>query len=515
MDRPSLEQSLNIKDYLRPVWTHKLFVAGLVLVATVGSYVFYDRKPDQYVGSTDIYLRSDVGVEGEITGAATPVITPRDLADQARLLRTRPVAVRVAREIGYRGDPVDLLERVTVTPDADANFVTVTATAGEAQSAAELANAFARTFIDQRDTARRRALTAARTATQRQLERIPRAQRDAPAATDLGVRLRQLQILETLPSSSAAQLEEARPPAAPVAPRPERNAAFAFALSLIVGAIAAYGLDRLDPRLRRVDDVRHLYGALVLASLAPTKELSSRRRKRPPPVGLSETFRMLRSAVDLSRADGATQVLLVTSGVPGEGKSTVARYLATSALEVGRRVALIEADLRRPSLASQLGVAPEPGLSDVLAGRVELDDALQSARVELPGLEQLAGAAANGAGPGAATLSVLTSGSRSPNPATLLAQPRLAEILARVGGGHDTILVDSAPLLPVADTLHLVPLVDGILLVSRLGYATAESAARVTELLGRYPGVPLLGIVANDVKAAEAYGYAGYAYERA
>lgn len=507
---------LSVREYLRPLWIRRYFVLAVVVLVTAGTFVFYDRQPDQYSSSTDVYLRSQSGAD-PITGAILPPTNPRDLANQARLLRTQVVAKRVAENIGYSGDPKTLLANVTVTPSTDADFVTVVATAGQAETAAALADAFAKAFIEQRDATQRATLVQARRAAQKQLDALPASLRDSPTAVELGNRVRQLKLLEGIPPAGATQLEQAQVPNAPFAPNPARNSVFALALSFLLAALAAYGLDRVNTRIRHVDGVSDLYGAPVLSVLPHVKAPGTGGdRKSAPSDGLMETFRTLRSAIDLARtAEETAQVLLVTSAVSDEGKSTVARNLATAQREAGLRVLLIEADLRRPSLASTMGINRGPGLTEVLTRRATIANSIQVVEVGLPGIDELSAARANGHGAErqAEEIHVLTAGEQTPNPSTLLATSRLADVVAELRGSYDALIIDSAPVVPVSDTLHLLSLVDGILIVTRVGRSTPDSASQMMSILDRYPHPVVLGIVANDVKIST-YGYPTYAYSQ-
>jgi Mrp family chromosome partitioning ATPase len=483
------------------------------VIVTIGTYVYYERQPEQFSAATDIYL---VDSANTLTGGGG--ISERELANQARLLRTTPVARRVAQKIGFRGDPAALLSNVVVSRSPDADFVTVTATAASGKLAADLANAFAQSFVEQRTASRRQAAVASRTALERQFRELSETDRRSPTGTSIQQEIRQLQAVEQLPTGSGTQLDQAVAPAAPFAPDPTRNAIFGFALSLLLGALAAYATSRLDRRVRHVQDVRELYDTSLLAAIPRAEALTSSEDMRSPlPPEVMETFRMLRSTIDLGATDGDARVILVTSAVSGEGKSTVASHFAVAHLEVGRRVVVVEADLRRPTLSAMFAAAKEPGLADVLTHRASAADALQHIEVDVPGFDDLAATSTNGSGRSVttSTLSVLTSGARTQNPAALLATPQFAELVEHLRTLFDTIIIDSPPLVAVSDTLHILPVVDGVILVSRLGRASQDTAARAAEILSRFPDVAILGVVANDVTpAGQEYGYVDYEYSR-
>jgi tyrosine-protein kinase len=366
--------TLDLRDYLRPLWRRKVLTLAIVTVVTVATYVHYERMPKLYRSTTDIYLRT-TGVDTLVTGSDQS-LSDRDLQNQARVLRSSAVASRVAADIGYSGNPSALLNSVAVVPNPDADYMTLAAVATSADGAARLANGFARAFlaqtlaINQNDAAQ--ALSGARRAyANLAAQRSP----DPQERQQLLDQINRLQILQSLPTSDVQQLDAAQPPAGPFSPQPRRNTIFALVLSLAFATMAAYGLDRIDRRIHHVDDVRPIYDAPVIATV-PRADTA----RKPPaalPPSLVEAFRTLRTALEVAAPvrDGSVSIL-VTSAVAREGKSTVVRNLGLAFREAGRRVAIVEADLRRPSLARSLFTAASPGLTDVLQGRASLSDAM-------------------------------------------------------------------------------------------------------------------------------------------
>ena len=211
----------------------------------------------------------------------------------------------------------------------------------------------------------------------------------------------------------------------------------------------------------------------------------------PSPFALARTnLRYLHLGADV-------RTIVVTSAVSGEGKSTVALNLATAAAMAGSRVLLVDADLRRPVLADRLDVRSRYGLSEVLAEIAGPSDAI----VDLP---------ITGPGRGAGTsISVLSAGLQPPSPITLFERPQTKELLAELRAEYDLVIIDSPPATVVADAKVLVELVDGVVLVSRLGRVPREAVVRLREALSDTP-TPVLGWVVNAGISAKAYSYEGY-----
>jgi Mrp family chromosome partitioning ATPase len=390
-----------------------------------------------------------------------------------------------------------------------------------------MANAFAKAFIEQNRASNRadttKALAAARDALQ-SLDRLPRAERRQRSAQrqDLAGRVSQLQILSSLPGGDVVQLDSARPPAFPSAPQPKRSALFGFALSLMLGVIAAYALDRIDRRIRQLDDVMPIYDAPLLATIP---RASDRPSPAPPPTipaSLLESFRTLRTSLGVAGIGADVKTLLITSAVPREGKSTVVRNLALAYRLAGKRVLVLEADLRRPTLGRTLCTLAEPGLTDVLNRRTTLTDALHevpsetrqlaSSSIRVSPAEYFESSGNGGSqwhdDPAAGgtsdlpPLTLLPSGAAVADPPRLFAASEFHVLLEDLARQFDIVLIDSPPLLSVSDALPLLSAVDATVLVSRVGTTSEESAKQLVELVGRVHGTRLLGVIANDVPAA-------------
>jgi capsular exopolysaccharide synthesis family protein len=202
-------------------------------------------------------------------------------------------------------------------------------------------------------------------------------------------------------------------------------------------------------------------------------------------------MRSIRSALLLSRTDAPPKVLLITSGMAGEGKSLCAINLATILAQTGRRTLLIDTDMRRGTLHRSLGLPKGPGLSDLLAGQLTSPPV-----TTVPGVENL---------------DVLTSGTTPPNPSDLLESEAMGALVRTLRSRYDFIVLDSAPVLPVSDSLPLNNLTDATLLVVRSRMTERPQVQRSYRILRRggkhYVGFVLNGLSVND---SSYYGYYGY-----
>ena len=275
----------------------------------------------------------------------------------------------------------------------------------------------------------------------------------------------------------------------PVSPRPLRNLALAGLLGLLVGAGAAVLREVLDTTVKSAEALQELASAPVLAGVPFDTDAKS----GPLTVtggghsARAEALRQLRTNLQYVDVDKPVKTLVVTSAVPGEGKSSTACGLAMLFAEAGQRVLIVDADLRRPRIADYLGLEGAVGLTTVLAGKATTDEVLQRYGNHLW---------------------VLPSGFLPPNPSELLGSQHMADLLSELEGLFDTIIVDCPPLLPVTDAAVVAARADGALLLAR---ARKTTSAQVTAAVKALHAVDarLLGCVLNMVaaKGPDAYYY--------
>jgi capsular exopolysaccharide synthesis family protein len=207
-----------------------------------------------------------------------------------------------------------------------------------------------------------------------------------------------------------------------------------------------------------------------------------------------EAFRILRRNVDFLGGDEDLKVIAVTSPLPEEGKSTVASWYAYASALVGKRTVLVECDFRRPVGAARFGFDPEPGLSDYLAGDAEPQEVLRTIKVE---------------GQGAEDLPLIPAGGAVLQPTEVLASQKFQDFLTQLRKVYDRVVIDCAPLLPVGDTLEILPHVDGVLLCVRLRQTTLDQASGAKQILEHLPPKPT-GLVITGIPRASDDDYYGY-----
>lgn len=279
---------------------------------------------------------------------------------------------------------------------------------------------------------------------------------------------------------SARIIEPAAVPLTPSAPNIRTNVIAGLLLGLIVGILILVLRELFDTRVR---------SALVVTSLTSIPLLGSIEREEAKRFGLvmvqdplntaAEGFRQLRANLAYVAVESTTLSIVVTSSVPGEGKSMIASNLAIALSESDRRVLLVDADLRRPAITGYFGVEGEVGLTTLLVGRAEIDDVVQPSGTT-------------------GSLDILPAGSIPPNPSELLSSRAMAGLVEEFKQRYDVILLDTAPILSVADAAILARLADGALVIADRTKVHRAQLAQTLDSLDK-SGAQVLGIVLNRV----------------
>lgn len=510
-----------LADYLRPLTSRWWLIVVAVIVATGAVYAYYVRKPNQYTTSTLVYV-TDPG--DPVTGVQSSPATDRNVADVASLVGSRDNAAAVVARLHYPGSPQQLLSQVSISSKQGEDFIQVGAQDGSPVQAARIANAFAQQFVASLQGTYRARISDAIQLVKSEIAQTPSG---SPGQISRGALLNQLNNLQValkVPTVVAQQVDPALPPGSPSYPKPVRNALFALLISLVAAISVAYGLERLDRRLKTPEDLERSYGTPLLAVL-PHTDTPAQLLGTSSTLGsdFREPFRVLQTNIALASVDAPPRTIVISSAMPGEGKSTVVRNLALAMCESGRSVAVVDLDLRHPALDKLYGVPAGPGMTDVLRRDSGLSEVAISVGTTLPSVYELVGAepssarttnGSNGHGqrlPEGARMTLVLGGARPANPPAVLASERLTEVLDELRADHDLVLIDSAPVLAVSDTVPLLRYADATVIVGRLGITTRDTAKRLREFLDRVPNLNWLGVVANDLPRGDAGSY-GYGY---
>lgn len=293
---------------------------------------------------------------------------------------------------------------------------------------------------------------------------------------------------------SLSVITPATAPAAPSAPSTKLNIALGLLSGLALGVGASVLRTILDTRIRNESDLQRVNGAPLLGRIA--FDIDAQKKplltQAPPQGPRAESFRQLRTNLQFANVAGHAKTFVVTSSLPGEGKSTTATNLAIALAQAGQSVCLVDADLRRPMVGEYLGLERNAGLTTALLGTAAVDDLLQPW--------------------GQDNLYVLTSGQIPPNPSELLGSAEMRSILSRLEAAFDTVVVDAPPLLPVTDAAVLSQHAGGVVVVVGAQKTRVQDLHKAMETL-RLVEAKVLGVVLNRVqmKKSDAYAYSYYA----
>ncbi len=510
-ERPELE----LRHYLH-VLRRRWAIVALVTILAIGAALGLAFTSTRiYAASSDLLLtdtsQESVFANGQVVnGDAT-----RRVNTQVTVLQSRQIEQKVQRKLGKDASQVT---DVSVAGVGLTDVIRVTVQSPRPEVAQRAADLYAKTYVETRRDQQVESLLAAGQQVQKKLTEIQAQidsidgggpERDALVAQyDLfKQKLDQVQVDSALKSGGAQVVATAPLPSAPVKPQPIRDAVIAGFLGLLLGIGLAFLAEYLDDKVNTAEDVsRYGHGMTVLAEVPAVGGWRDRKTTRvvsidEPTSPAAEAYRSLRTSLQIIGLRHPVQTILVTSAMASEGKTTTAVNLAVTMARAGRRVVVIDLDLRRPRIDAFFGLDRELGFTSVLVGDASLSEALNPVVV------------ADGVPP----VQILTSGPIPPNPSELMGATRVSELLATVQSFADLVVIDSPPLIPVTDALVLSGRVDGVLLVVGAGQTRRRHLERAAELF-QQTEAPLLGAVLNATTAQHhgygyGYGYGGYSQD--
>jgi receptor protein-tyrosine kinase len=467
---------------LRRRWV--VVVAAVVVCLAAGFVIAGVNASDRYQSNSRVVFGTSTLSESALQVQRAADDPEREAATNVLLAGSEAVASNVRRRLGISTSASDLLDKVQVEAEQNANVLKITATDEDPRQAAAIANAFANEFVAFRARGDRQSVEAAQRDLQQQLEQLPV---DAPERQDVRDALQRLASSHALANGDARVIARAGVPTNPTSLGLPQVLVLAGILGLALGLVGALVVESMD---KRIADVASFEREYRMRALAVVPQKAFRRQGMRSGSGDLEPFRILRTAVDFARVTRPVRTVMVTSAVRSEGKTSVAIGLAQAIALSGRPVILVELDLRHPSLARTFGLSDHGGVTSALLGS-EPNDLLQRPLRELPDLE------------------VLAAGVLPPNPAELLEAPALDVMLrSLLQDGRKTLVIDAAPLLPVADAQILLnkPAVDASVIVARQGVTTREHARRARLVLDGHAAAPI-GLVVTGHASRDVYGY--------
>jgi capsular exopolysaccharide synthesis family protein len=419
---------MDFESIIRPVRRGWAVLAASALVGGAAGYALTLVQPATYEAATSLYV-SVPGASNSSELAQGGTAAEQKVQSFAKVAVSSRVLEPVVEELGLDVTPEELARHVRAQTPIDSVVVDITVSDGDPTQAAAIANGIGAS-----------------------LTRVVTTQLEEPAQGASPFRI--------------STIEPAVAPQAPASPNVMVNIAGGLAIGLLLGFAVAALRTALDNRLESRTDVEALAGAPAIGELTLEKSLRDDPLvfRAQPTSPVAEGFRRLRMNLQFLEVGRSARSFVVTSSVPGEGKTTTVANIALALAENGLRVALVDADLRRPRIADVMGVDGTAGLTDVLIGRLELEDAEQPW--------------------GRDGLVVLPSGAIPPNPTELLGSGAMGAVLAELERRFDVVLLDAPPLLPVADAAVLSTMTGGTLLVAALHRTTRKQLAGARAVLG-------------------------------
>lgn len=468
-DVAGAEAGPDLRQYLNVVRTYWRGIGAILLVTILLAFLWTLTQPKVYQASSS-GLVVTAGSDSLNTALAGETLAKSKATSYQSIAGSRSVAAKVQKDLALTQSPDDLLEQISVDVPTATAEIRISAKSTNPTAAQELANAWVEALADE-------------------VVSIEPPSESNGVAGEAPVKL--------------APLGRATLPTTPVSP----NTKLALALGGVVGLALGLGYallrGHLDRRIRSTEAVERL-GVNLAGTIPQDRRLLEHRRivesgnldhDDRDSHAFSESLRELRTNLSYMDVDNPPRTIVVTSSVPGEGKSSIAANLAVAVAATGREVVIIDGDLRRPVVTEIFGLPDGAGLTDVLSGMADLDDVLQPF------------------GP-IPNLSVLAAGRIPPNPSELLGSRAMKNLLQDLSQDA-VVIIDAPPLLPVTDAAILTKSADGALVTVKVGSTTVDELEKALDNLRKVDG-RVLGAILNQVPTkgnqASQYGYYGKYY---
>ncbi len=490
------EQRGGLANYAQALREHWLLIVTLVVLSVGAAALYSFTAQKRWVADSSLIVTPLAGSDTvflgtsalrEAGGQSNSVLTA------ASLIGTPEVAERASELLGGDVSGSALRGMIEVEPQSQSSIVAIKATADSATRAAEISNAFADAIVAERAELLGEDIDAQ---INRLEDRLLEIGDDPDMATEARAIQQRLSTLRPLIGAEDPTLRiasRAVPPETAVWPRPKLSMAVALLAALLLGSGIALALELISPRVNREEE---LLLEQRLPILARIPRLSGRAiwryliGKEPLPAGAWEAYRTLRASLATAGPDGGyPRTVLVTSSIPGEGKTMTSVNLAITLAHTGVRVVLVDADLRRPMVATVFGKpAGSRGLATLLANDVDPQKVLVSA----PGQPK--------------ELQLLLASAQHAQMVDMLRRDRVERVLERLTHIADIVIIDSPPIGEVADALTLADAVDTVIVAIRLGHSRRDKLNELRRMLAQR-GVTPAGFVVTSRRRSRSRGY--------
>ncbi len=470
MEHPGFEAEhappLNVREYLRLLRAYWRSMGVLVLAGILGALAWSLLQPKVYESRASglVVITGTSDVSSSLAGDN---LAKSKATSYAVLAVSRPVAEQVIEDLDLETTPEEILQQVRATNPEDSVEVRITVEADAPERAESVANAWVSALGEQVE----------------KVESIAQGGRNGASV-----------IIQPLSNASL--------PMGPSSPNLKLNLILGAMGGLGLGSLYAFLRHKMDRRIRSVDELRERFNVPVLGTIPIEERLNDHRDIIETGFSggrgdhaYSEALRELRTNLSFVSVDKPPRIVVVTSSLPGEGKSSITANLAVAIASTGRKVVVVDGDLRRPVMAELFGLVPGVGVTDILTGQAQAEEVTQ-AYDRFPNLQ------------------VLGAGRTAPNPTELLASKAMHRLLEELAEDA-LVLVDAPPLLPVTDAALLTASADGAIVVTTAQGTTTDELGKALGNLQQVRGT-VLGLVLNRVPTSGAdagyYGYYGKSY---
>jgi len=446
---------VELKDYIRILRKRWIIIVALTLVGLIGAGAASILTTPQYKASTQLFVSTADSAGTGADLAAGNSFTVQRVQSYAQTVRTSIILQPVIKSLQLDLTVEELAGGIEATAALNTVILNISVTNSDPALAASIANAIGAT--------------------------LPRIVDEIEKSDSGGVS-----------PVKISTLQPAVTPIVPDSPNTKLNLALGLLVGLALGVGIAVLLEVLDTRIRSIRDIEQLTDLTVIGGIAFDPEATKNPLvvQADPRSPRSESFRTLRTNVQFVLVD-RRKSFVISSSLPGEGKTTTSTNLAITLAQLGNKVLLIDADLRRPRVSEYLGIEGAVGLTDVLVGRAEFDDVVQQW--------------------GEGNLDVLPAGQVPPNPSELIGGNKMIHLIAEFEANYDIVIFDCAPLLPVTDAAILARITGGAILVAAAG------KTHKNQFLGGLKNLlnvdaPVLGVILTmlPTKGVDSYGYGQY-----
>jgi len=512
-----------LADYLAILRRRKWILIAVPLLAALVAFQYSSSQPSVYQAQATVLVKRSAGVEDPATWDAT-----RYLNNLANIARSEDVAERVAAADGVpRITAGAVLGASNVSPDAEADLLNISVSYGNPDDAVALANAYVREFMRYKTQDETAEINERLRGLQKNAAQLRKSgQTDSLAYQNLLQKQIDLAAARNQVARSARVIQRAVG-APKIEPRPRRALMLGGLLGLVFAIGLAFLAEALDRRVRTEGEIEELLGLPLLGRI-PRPPPALRKKNGlvmlAEPMGVhAEGFRKLSGTIEfvqIQRRD-ASRMIMFTSAVQREGKSTTVANLAIALARSGRRVALVDLDLRRPFLHTFFGVPAEPGFTDVAVGRESLHRAVR--HVSLPTAGHLDSLGERNGQPPApssvlegrseveASLHLVPCGTIPPAAGEFLGNEAVTALLHELREQFEVVLVDAPPLTVVGDAMTLSAAVDGIVVITSVGIERLFVDELARELQNCRAAT--LGLVFTGVPRSDAYSYGYRSYD--